>query len=612
MDRRDFIIRVLPASMMAALTLPRVNLFAALTPAPGRAWAYIGVPYPTDALPGVSGSSSSMAIMPTLPSGAHYTAHDWYSGNPNSYDPCTIPAPSAPSSVTAGEYVVNKFHPNATDSDQGDNSLSGTVYGTTNRPRASLPSVMPASAGTKIFIYGDGTPRPTSATNNRKVDYNDWKDIDWEFNGTAASPCWIIGIDNPRVECNETQINNSEHLIVDGIVFDTTVYYGSSFDLNGSRYITFRNSAQYSNNKNGLFDVNDSQFVVYYNNECAYSGYPFADYGYVDRHGVRPLYGSRFTWFIDCHMHSLSGDAMQAGNSSNSLPQAESPHYVYFAGNHCHYCGENAVDNKNSYHVVISECHFHDFKSSYNPDGGTAVILSNNDEGPWTGYHWIIGCTVTDCENGIRDSSDQEGETNYIIGNVLYDISNSALYEQDSNLGADETVYWVNNTIHNCAYGYTRARQQKTYTSYMEGNLFHNVTACVFASAGGSGVYDDAADAQMHVHNNLMYGNASSTPTTGWASWSNNIVGDSASENPLLVNPNSQDFTLATGSPAIDAIATESVAYQHFQTMYGKDIRYDYLGNYRGSTNLNIGAVEGAGGSVVVTPPPSPPTLLSN
>jgi hypothetical protein len=115
----------------------------------------------------------------------------------------------------------------------------------------------------------------------------------------------------------------------------------------------------------------------------------------------------------------------------------------------------------------------------------------------------------------------------------------------------------------------------------------------------------------MHVSNNLMYGNASGTPTSGWASWANNIVGDSSSENPLLVNPNNQDFSLASGSPAIDAIASESVAYQHFQSMYGRDIRYDYLGNYRGSTSLNIGAIEGEGGGSVAKSPPSPVTNLT-
>jgi hypothetical protein len=321
------------------------------------------------------------------------------------------------------------------------------------------------------------------------------------------------------------------------------------------------------------------------------------------------MYGSRFVWFIDSHLHSLSGDAMQAGNSANPNPQAESAHFVFFAGNHCHHCGENAVDNKNSYHVVISQCDFHDFKLEYNPDGGTAVLISNNNEGPWTGYHWIIGCTIHDCANGIRDSSDQEGEVNYIIGNVLYDLDSAALLEQDSNATNVETVYWVNNTVHNCGYGYMRARQQSSYTSYMEGNLFHNVTNAVFSSAGGSGIYENIADPQVHVRNNLMYGNASATRSTGWASWENNIVGDSANENPLLSNPGRLDFSLRQGSPALDAIATESVAYQHFQNLYGMDIRWDYLGNYRDSASMDIGAVEGANTGKF---PPSPPVLLTD
>ncbi|MCG7974054.1 MAG: right-handed parallel beta-helix repeat-containing protein [Candidatus Thiodiazotropha taylori] len=610
MERRVFIKGLLTSSLLAALPIPRFNLKAALPPVGGRVWNYIGIHYPTDPLPGISGSPATIPIMPTLPNGAYYTAHDWYSGIHDSYDPCAIPNPQPPVSVTEGEYVVNRFHPNASDSDQGDNAIAGVVYGTTSRPRVSLPSVMPAAAGTKVFVFGDGTPRPTAYNSNRKVDYDNWAGVDWAFNGSRSNPCWIIGIGEPRIECNETTIANSTHLIVDGIVFDTSVFYGSSFDLDACQYITFRNSAQYGINKNGLFDVSNSQFVMYYNNEVAYTGYSDGNHNGSDRHGVRPLYGARYVWFVDCHIHSVSGDAMQAGNSANRNPQSESPHFVYFAGNHCHNCGENAVDNKNSYHVVISECEFHDFKPEYNADGGTAVILSNNDEGPWTGFHWIIGSKIYDCQNGIRDSSDQDGEFCYVIGNVLYDITDGALVEQDSNRVNHETVYWVNNTIHNCGYGYLRARQQRSYDSYLEGNLFHNLVHSVFASNGGSGLRENDADSSMHVSNNLMYGNATGTPTTGWASWANNIVGDSSSEDPRLTNPDQQIFTLADGSPAIDAVETESVAFQHFSNLYGMDIRCDYLGNLRNNGSMDIGATESSGAGGLA--PPSPPILLGS
>ncbi|MET0091858.1 MAG: hypothetical protein ABW068_17915, partial [Candidatus Thiodiazotropha sp.] len=234
------------------------------------------------------------------------------------------------------------------------------------------------------------------------------------------------------------------------------------------------------------------------------------------------------------------------------------------------------------------------------------------DEGPWTGYHWIIGCRVHDCENGIRDSSDQEGEVSYAIGNVLYDISSGALVEQDSNREHHETVYWVNNTVHNCGYGYVRARQQSSYTSYLEGNLFHRMQHCVVASLGGSGVRENDADAQMHVRNNLMFGNASNTPISGWASWSENIIGDGANEDPRLVDPNHQNFTLGEGSPAIDAILSQSLVFTHFRDLYGLDIRCDYMGNLRTSGNLDIGATERQGNVAPGLAPPSPPVLLSS
>ncbi|MGD8844649.1 MAG: hypothetical protein PVI54_04020 [Desulfobacteraceae bacterium] len=560
---------------------------------PERAFDHTGVPYPTDALPGIAGSPSTIALMPTLPDGAFYTAHDWYAGNPDAYDPATITTPQPPATVTEGTYVVNKFHPDATDDVQDDNAVGYVVYGTTNRPRMTMPSIeggVAFGAGTRIFVYGDGTPRPTAWNVNRKVDYDDWP-RDWKFNCTAAQPCWLVGIDEPRIEANGVTLADSEHFIMDSIILDKTDSIGASLDVNGCRYITLRNSAQYGIDANGLFDVNDSLFVMYHNNECAYTGYLGDDtFSEKDRHCVRPLYGSSYIWFVDSHIHSVSGDGMQSGNSSNPNTQERSPHYVYFAGNHVHFGRENAVDNKNSYHVVISECDIHDYYTSYGSDGGTAVILSNNDEGPWTGYHWIINSRVYDATNGIRDSSDQQGEINYAIGNMVYDIDGSALLEQDSAINNQETVFWVNNTIHNCGHGYLRARQQSSYTSYMEGNIFSHLGLSVFASDGGAGLRENDADASMHVSHNLMYGNAAQTPTTGWASWSDNIVGDSAAEDPLFAD--TENFVLQAQSPALDAMPGESVAFQHFEELYGLDIRRDHLGTTCPVDDWNMGATQ--------------------
>jgi hypothetical protein len=87
-----------------------------------------------------------------------------------------------------------------------------------------------------------------------------------------------------------------------------------------------------------------------------------------------------------------------------------------------------------------------------------------------------------------------------------------------------------------------------------------------------------------------MHGNAADTPTTGWASWSDNIVGDSAAEDPLFAD--TENFGLQAQSPALDAIPTESVAFQHFEDLYGLDIRRDHLGTTRPVDDWNMGATE--------------------
>jgi hypothetical protein len=126
----------------------------------------------------------------------------------------------------------------------------------------------------------------------------------------------------------------------------------------------------------------------------------------------------------------------------------------------------------------------------------------------------------------------------------------------------------------------------------MQGNIFADLGYSVFASAGGSGIYEDAADSNMHVSYNLMHGNAGATPTAGWASWSDNIVGDSSAEDPLFGNAGSLDFTLQSNSPARKAMPAEPSAFQDFEDLYGLDIRRDYLGTVRPSNDRSIGATE--------------------
>ncbi|MGD9010008.1 MAG: hypothetical protein PVG41_18920, partial [Desulfobacteraceae bacterium] len=199
-----------------------------------RAFDYTGVPYPTEALPGIDGSPSTIPLMPTLPEGAFYTAHDWYAGNPDAYDPATIATPPPPATVTEGTYVVDKFHPHATDDVQDDNAVGDVVYGTTSRPRMTMPrnesGEVVFGAGTRIFVYGDGTPRPTAWDANRKVDYDDWPG-NWEFNCTAAQPCWLVGIDEPRIEAYGVTLGDSEHFIMDSIILDKTDSIGASLDV---------------------------------------------------------------------------------------------------------------------------------------------------------------------------------------------------------------------------------------------------------------------------------------------------------------------------------------------------------------------------------------------
>jgi len=332
-----------------------------------RKW---GVPYITDALPGISGSSSTIPIMPTLPNGAYYTAHEWY-GISSSEDPVlrvkpTVNDPTGwPSTENSLYMYVNKF-------DTGNATDTNNTYGYPNQPRLTIPNTIPA--GVKcIFVVGNNT-------DNQSYDYS-WNDegtiSGWQ--GTVATPNWVIGINNPNIARKLTW-SNCKHIIIDGInvVWDGAANRGAQWDLaTGTKYFTIRNSGMYgilnntvgTSNGGAAFQISGTSdatcdFVVMYNCEVAYhGGYALATGEQpLDYHAFRPQFWCRYLWCIDSHLHHVSGDSMQAGNSYNTVNSAGilfnpagRSHFTWFAGNDCHDNFENAVDNKNSYHVIASK-----------------------------------------------------------------------------------------------------------------------------------------------------------------------------------------------------------------------------------------------------------------
>ncbi|HFA59426.1 MAG TPA: hypothetical protein ENJ83_01910, partial [Rhodospirillales bacterium] len=308
----------------------------------GFAADYPGVPCPdptADSLPA--------GIMPDLPTPR--SAPGW-----EGYDPVAVPTP-APERCTT-EYAA------------GD----------------ALPRDLVLAAGDVVCFSGQA-----SATRTLRVDATAC---------TAQAPCWFVGrgggLSSSALPAVEVQ---GRHVIFDGLQLNVA---RSGIDiLPGSRYITVRNSTIVGDGSDGggagIDIAGDAQgeirYVMVYGNRFDNIG-P-SDGGPLggEAHQLRPSWYARYVWIVDNVFGDSDGDAIQGGNSKTpsqrsgeGLNAAKSPHYVWIAGNRFEGVSENAVDLKNSYHVVISG------NEVVTPVRETVIILSQDSEGFWTGYHWAI------------------------------------------------------------------------------------------------------------------------------------------------------------------------------------------------------------------------------
>ncbi len=503
---------------------------------------YPGIPYPTDALPA--------GIMPTLPTPG---------GQPGwPYDPIEIALPDP--TGAGNEYVI------ATDGDDGAAGNGGN--GTMDAPRRTIPLGSLGDAA-KVFIIGDGSAYGT-------VDFNIGEDGTWQCTGSVDDPCFIVGIDTPRIG-RRVAVEQSTHVVIDGLSFVDTGEgrpWGAMNVLDSS-YITVRNveiRGDGSNSSGGsAMAINGVEFLFSYRMTFHEIGSWETNATGLDVHAWRPNYSNRYLWLIDSELFHIQADGVQTGNSNNQGPQQNSSHYVYIAGNEFYENYENAMDNKNSYHVVMSSNDVHDFYATEGMGAnGTAIIVSNNSEGPWTGYHWAIDNRVWNTSLAFRDSGSEDGERNFMVGNVVWNAPTAFLQANNS---TDRECWVVNNTAYGATTAFDIGQPGNNASVFLHGNIMH----------GGS--LDTASQAHSELRDNILFG----TQLEG--AW--DVEQGNLSEDPMLSNPEQGDMALVAGSPAIDAMGEPSPAYEIFEDLYGLDIRVDLEGTARPSgAAWDMGAVE--------------------
>ena len=291
-----------------------------------------------------------------------------------------------------------------------------------------------------------------------------------------------------------------------------------------------------------------------------------------DLHAV--LVGSRdpaehaeYVWIVDNHMHGNGGDSVQVNSQIGNVIN-----HVYIGRNLMREEGENAVDLKESYNVVVSQNTAYGFEPGPGSDG-TAIVV--NDDAPHENI-WLLFNEVYHSAHGIRF----QGPAN-ILGNLVHDVAGNAIYGWGSGVVAsilDNTVYNVNRGI---AWG-----------GGTDGNTRLNIANNLFSNISGLYLYVErpyvAADSTMN--NNLLY-NPSGSALLSWG-WNTDSHTETLSQfqartgqgagcaeaNPRFVNAAHRDFHLQPASPAIDAGTSAGIVqqtYDLFEQLYGLSIRQD-------------------------------------
>lgn len=518
-------------------------------------FSYIGIPYPDPAR-----STLPSGIMPSLP--APNSAKGW-----SGYNPVEITKPA-----------------------QSDCT---TVYGAGD----SVPSSITMNAG-EVICFADGlaTAAKTVAINGESC--------------SSTQPCWVTGYGNGGIysRAHPVVTIKGQHLIFDELRMDAK---RSVFDiLGGASYITIRNNTITGDASDGGgagIDIAGGEnaeinYVMIYRNSIEDIGPADAGTNGAEAHQVRPSWYARYVWIVENTFGDSDGDAIQSGNSKTPstregegrIPE-KSPHYIWVAGNDHIGVSENFIDNKNSYHVVISENTIH------TPMRETVILLSNDGEGFWTGHHWAIANRIagggSECI-GLRGNEQNFYGTftdyNYVIGNIAYDCNALVSFNSgNSSTKAPESYILYNTLVSNkSGSGYsTRApihKVQNRQESLVEfvGNIIYGNFNPIGASGGDSYIAANGFDITTFKALDNLYFQTTGIDVpflTGIDSETTEIEGN-INANPQFQNESNDDYRLQSGSPGYQATTRSSAAFSRFMEFYGIDIQAQL--NLTGTNNI--------------------------
>lgn len=518
----------------------RSNRFSVTVPSVGNAWAYIGIPYPTEVTSELINLGSA----------------SW------PYDPCTLAAPDRPGTWTSnqtGFYYVKQGGTNA-----------GNGYPT--NPAGGLPTSPPAGA----LIVVEGTLALSSFNGN--------------WTGTSVAPIFLVGntgraTDKISMTSNYIQFSGA-HLIIDGLSFFNAAASASDgvFGFEGS-FQTIRNCAIYdlAGFRPGFGDLSHpgADHSMFYRVNIGPNGNWLEDtQGDNDYHGIK-VFGDDH-WFIECDFVQVQGDGIQISDEGGAATP-NSARRIFCAGCTGTQFHQTMLWTKDATDVI--------FSGNVATDGFDGNNSSTNGAFGGQGDYrnlWIIGNTSRLNGEGVKlASTDTAASDAFVIGNLVYDqdpdnVPDAGGYENwgicTRNAG---DTYVLFNTIHNTLAG----------ISFNSGSAASNF--CVGNFIDEPGTYDHLSTLSAVTNDYNYFRTATTASLTNASVNTHDIVGNT----PGFTNEAGDDFSLAAGSALLDKVpdAQTQVAYVFnlFLSRYGIDIRKDILGNTRPSgSNHDIGAYE--------------------
>ncbi len=485
-------------------------------------------------------------------------------------------APAAPNpwtSAVAGYYYVCPTCAGHTD--------SANPYGYPSKPRDTIPATLPA--GSVVEVHG-------------QIDTNQ----SFTSQGTVGSPVFVRGADYAsRPKLTAGQGVSGSYVIMENIWWGPLDSADNDFGVGaseGSDHIAIRD-CEVSGNLNraggfglgswGYTGAQSLSYVVINNCNIHHVGDVNAATD-QDSHGITVNGSVDHLWVTYNEISYTSGDAMQVEAQQG---RNDKIHHVYYGKNHAHHNKQTGGAVKHATDVIFSQNTVHDHRAGNSSQGACMNTLYGPE------YMWFLFNEVYNCNIGIGlfGNDGTAGQYAFVIGNIIHNI-HAANPTDPYNAGAivgygGVNVYYINNTIYDVDAGFNLP---PGWTSIqLHNNIIANRT-----NTSTYDIYIESDPTRLTIQNDLFPSSPrfywGGTIYTSLASFQSGTgKGQSSlSADPLFTNPGSNNFSLQSTSPAIDAGALHP-AYATFQTRYGIDISKDFTGAARPQgAAWDIGAYE--------------------